>query len=99
MWTHWGWRLPDGDENASVGLRGACRGVAAWTSVARGATELVVSEGPEMLGVVSAFGEGVGYRGLDWGLENLEALSAEDLVEVVDELARAVTNEGSGGST
>ena len=30
--------------------------MAAWTSVARGATELVVSEGIEMLGVVQAAG-------------------------------------------
>ena len=43
-----------------------------------------------------AFREGVGYWGVDWGLENLEALATEDLVEVVDELAGAVTNEGSG---
>ena len=40
-----------------------------------------------------AFGEGVGYRGMERGLENLKALGAEDLVEVVDELAGTVTNE------
>ena len=38
-----------------------------------------------------AFGEGVGYRGMNRGLENLEALATEDLVEVVDELAGAVS--------
>ena len=43
-----------------------------------------------------ALGEGVGCGCADRGLENLEALGAEDLVEVVDELAGAVTDEGSG---
>ena len=43
-----------------------------------------------------AFGEGVGYWGMNRSLENLEAFATEDLVEGVDELAGAVTNEGSG---
>ena len=57
--------------------------MAVWTSVARGATELVVSEGTEMLGVVPAFGEGVGYRGL-WVPETvmLLCLSTRELGEV-----------------
>ena len=42
-----------------------------------------------------ALGEGVGCGCPNRGLENLEALGAEDLVEVVYELAGAVTNEGS----
>jgi len=40
-----------------------------------------------------AFGERVGHRGADRGLEDFEAFCAEDLVERVDELAAAVTNE------
>ena len=42
-----------------------------------------------------AFGEGVGDRGADWCLEDLEAFGPEDLVEGVDELGSAVTNKGT----
>ena len=40
-----------------------------------------------------AFGEGVGDRGPDRGLEDLEAFGAEDLVERVNELASAVADQ------
>jgi len=40
-----------------------------------------------------AFGERVGYRGANRGLEDFEAFGAEDLVERVDELVAAVTIE------
>ena len=43
-----------------------------------------------------AFGERVGYRGLDRGLENLETFASEDLVEVAGELAGAVSQKCSG---
>ena len=46
----------DGGQTLPAGLRGACWGVAVWTSVSRGATGLVVSEGTDLLGVVQAAG-------------------------------------------
>ena len=51
-----------------------------------GAVEALASKGADQ-----AFGEGVGHGCADRGLENLKALGAEDLVEVVDELAGAVS--------
>ena len=56
-----------------------------------GAVEELASQGAD-----PAFDEGVGYRGLNRSLENLEALAIEDLVEVVDELAGAVSQKCSG---
>ena len=43
-----------------------------------------------------AFGERVGDRGSDRGLEDVEAFGAEDLVERFGELAASVTHECSG---
>ena len=42
-----------------------------------------------------AFSEGVRHRGPNRCLEDLQSLGSEDLVEDVDELAPAVTNECS----
>jgi hypothetical protein len=42
-----------------------------------------------------ALGEGVGDRGPNGGLEDLETLGSEDFVEGVDELAAAVADECS----
>jgi hypothetical protein len=42
--------------------------------------------------------EGVGYRGADSGLEDLEGLGSKDLVEGVDELAASVPNQRSCAS-
>ena len=47
-------------------------------------------------GADPAFGERVGYRGMDRGLENLETFGSEDLVEVAGELAGAVSQKCSG---
>ena len=57
---------------------------------------LVPDDGPvEQLAAQSpdpSLGEGVGHGGTDWGLEDLEAVGSEDLVEAVDELAAPITN-------
>ncbi len=42
-----------------------------------------------------AFSERVRDWGPDWGLEDFEAFGSEDLVKAVDELATAVTDQGS----
>ena len=46
-------------------------------------------------GSYPAFGERVRDWRPDWGLEDLEALGAEDFVEGVDELAASISNECS----
>ena len=43
-----------------------------------------------------AFGECVGHWDANRGAQDLETFGSEDLVEVVDELASAITNEGTG---
>ena len=45
-----------------------------------------------------AFRKGVGYGGADGGREDLEAISSEDLVECVDELAAPISNQRPGVS-
>ena len=47
-------------------------------------------------GADPAFSEGVGHWDANRGAQYLETFASEDLVEVVDELAGTVTNEGSG---
>ena len=47
-------------------------------------------------GADPAFGKGVGYGDMNWSLENLVALGAEDLVEVGNELAGAVSQKRPG---
>jgi hypothetical protein len=55
-----------------------------------GAVEELAAQGSD-----PAFSEGVRYRGPNRCLEDLEAFSCEDLVEGLDELAAAVTDECS----
>ncbi len=43
-----------------------------------------------------SFGEGVGHGCADGGLEDLEALGSKDLVEGVDELGAAVSDQRPG---
>ena len=55
-----------------------------------GAVEQLAADGSD-----PAFGERVGHRSADGGLEDLEVFGAEDLVEGVDELAAPVTDQCS----
>ena len=56
-----------------------------------GAVEQLAAKGAD-----PAFGEGVGHRGPDRGLDDPEAFAVEDLVEGGDELAAAVAYERAG---
>ena len=56
-----------------------------------GAVEELSSNGAD-----PAFGERVGHWDADRGAHDLETIGAEDLVEVVDEMAGAVTQKRSG---
>ena len=53
-----------------------------------GAVEELAAQRPN-----PAFGECVGDRCVDWGLQDLEPFGSEDVVESVDELAASVSNE------
>ena len=59
----------------------------------KGAVEEFAADGTN-----PAFSEGVGHRSSGRGLEDLEALGAEDLVEGVDEFAAPIPDQRSGVS-